>query len=137
MDFESVPHVVFTHPQIAAVGLTEEQGRKSHEILVGRAMYFDTVMGEAMAEREGFAKAIVEKGSERILGFHTIGPHAAILIQEVVNAVIHSAKCEIHHRVHAHISSSFGAHNGNAGQSQIGTSRRATSSKGGAHWVPD
>jgi len=88
MDFEAVPHAVFTYPQIASVGLTEERGRKSHEIFVGRAMYSDTVMGEAMVEREGFAKAIVEKGSQKILGFHIIGPHAAILIQEVVNAII-------------------------------------------------
>ena len=41
-----------------------------------------------MLERSGFAKAVVEKGSGRILGFHIIGPHAAILIQEVVNAVL-------------------------------------------------
>ncbi|MEW6001863.1 MAG: dihydrolipoyl dehydrogenase [Nitrospirota bacterium] len=88
MDFQSVPHAVFTYPQIAAVGLTEEQARKDREILIGSAMYSDTVMGEAMAEREGFAKAIVEKSTGRILGFHIIGPHAAILIQEVVNAVI-------------------------------------------------
>lgn len=91
MDFESVPHAVFTYPQIASVGLTEERGRKSYEILVGRAMYSDTVMGEAMVEREGFAKAIVEKGTQRILGFHIIGPHAAMLIQEAVNAVINKA----------------------------------------------
>jgi mycothione reductase len=88
MDFGSVPHAVFTFPQIASVGLTEDQARKDHEILVGRAAYSDTVMGEAMAEREGFAKAIVEKGTGRILGFHIIGPHAAILIQEVVNVMI-------------------------------------------------
>ncbi len=91
MDFESVPHAVFTYPQIASVGLTEERARKSHDILVGRAMYSDTVMGEAMVEREGFAKAIVEKDTQRILGFHIIGPHAAILIQEVVNAVANKA----------------------------------------------
>ncbi|MFI5295365.1 MAG: dihydrolipoyl dehydrogenase family protein [Thermodesulfovibrionales bacterium] len=88
MDFGSVPHAVFTSPQIASVGLTEEQARKDHNILVGRAEYSDTVMGEAMGERKGFAKAIVEKGTERILGFHIIGPHAAMLIQEVVNALI-------------------------------------------------
>lgn len=88
MDFESVPHAVFTYPQIASVGLTEQQARKDHKILVGRAMYSDTVMGEAMVERKGFAKAIVEKSTGRILGFHIIGPHAAMLIQEVVNAVI-------------------------------------------------
>jgi len=88
MDFGSVPHAVYTSPQIASVGLTEEQARKGNEILVGRAMYSDTVMGEALVERDSFAKAIVEKGTGRILGFHIIGPHAAMLIQEVVNAVI-------------------------------------------------
>lgn len=54
-------------------------------------MYSDTVMGEAMVKHEGFAKAIVEKGTQRILGFYIIGPHAAILIQEVVNAVANKA----------------------------------------------
>jgi len=90
MDFGSVPHAVYTYPQIASVGMTEQQARKEHDILVGRAMYSDTVMGEAMVEREGFAKAIVEKGTMKILGFHIIGPHAAILIQEVINAMINN-----------------------------------------------
>ena len=44
-------------------------------------------MGDAMMESESFAKAIVEKKTEKILGFHIIGPEAAILIQKVVNAV--------------------------------------------------
>jgi len=88
MDFDMVPYAVYTHPQIASIGLTEQQARKEHDILVGRAMYSDTVMGEAMNEFDGFAKAIVEKETEKILGFHIIGPHAAILIQEVVNAMI-------------------------------------------------
>jgi mycothione reductase len=88
MDFGSVPHAVYTHPQVASVGLTEHRARKEHDVLVGKAMYSDTVMGEAMAEREGFAKAVVEKGSGKILGFHIAGPHAAMLIQEVVNTVM-------------------------------------------------
>jgi mycothione reductase len=87
MDFSAVPHAVYTHPQIASIGLTEEQARKGREILVGRASYADVVQGNAMLEKEGFAKAIVEKGTERILGFHVIGPMASILIQEVANAV--------------------------------------------------
>jgi mycothione reductase len=88
MDFESIPYAVYTHPQIASVGLTEQQAWQHHEILVGRTLYSDTVMGEAMMERKGFAKAIVEKGTRRVLGFHIIGPYAAMLIQEVVNAII-------------------------------------------------
>jgi dihydrolipoamide dehydrogenase len=94
MDFESVPYAVYTHPQIASVGLTEQQARHDHEILVGRTLYSDTVMGEAMMERTGFAKAVVEKGTRRVLGFHIIGPHAATLIQEVANAIIHKADVE-------------------------------------------
>ncbi len=88
MDFASVPHAVFTSPQIASVGLTEEQASKNHDVLVGKANYSDTVMGEAMGESKGFAKAVVEKGTGKILGFHIIGPHAAMLIQEVANALI-------------------------------------------------
>jgi dihydrolipoamide dehydrogenase len=87
MDYRSVPHAVFVHPQIASVGLTEEKARKEYDVLVGKAMYSDTVMGEAMREEDGFAKAIVEKSTKKILGFHIIGPHASVLIQEVVNAV--------------------------------------------------
>ncbi|MGA3208556.1 MAG: dihydrolipoyl dehydrogenase [Syntrophales bacterium] len=86
-DFSIVPHAVFTRPQIASLGLTQEQAAKSHEILVGRANYSDVVMGDAMMESESFAKVIVEKKTEKILGFHIIGPEAAILIQEVVNAM--------------------------------------------------
>ena len=92
MDFDLVPYAVYTHPQIASIGMTEEQARKNHDVLVGRAMYSDTVMGEAMDESEGFAKAIVEKETEKILGFHIIGPHAAMLIQEVVNAMTNKAQ---------------------------------------------
>ncbi|HVO68209.1 MAG TPA: dihydrolipoyl dehydrogenase [Syntrophales bacterium] len=86
-NFGVVPHAVFTRPQIAAVGLTEEEASKSYKILVGRATYSDVVMGDAMMEKESFAKAIVEKKTEKILGFHIIGPEAAILIQEVANAM--------------------------------------------------
>jgi dihydrolipoamide dehydrogenase len=87
MDFGAVPHAVFTRPEIASVGLTEEQARRKHDILVGKTKYVDTVKGEVMLEKENFAKAIVERRSERILGFHIIGPSASILIQEVVNAI--------------------------------------------------
>jgi len=87
MDYSAVPHAIYSHPQIASVGLTEENARKEHKILVGRARYSDVAKGEAMMETEGLAKAIVEKETEKILGFHIIGPCAPVLIQEVVNAM--------------------------------------------------
>jgi dihydrolipoamide dehydrogenase len=91
MNFDAVPHAVFTLPQIASIGMTEAQASQSHEILVGQAQYADTAQSDVRMESQGFAKAIVEKGTERILGFHIIGPDAAILIQEVVQVVTQKA----------------------------------------------
>jgi len=103
IDYSAVPHAVYSHPQIASVGLTEENARKDHEIAVGRTKYFDVAKGEAMIEKEGFAKAIVEKGSDKILGFHIIGPYAPVLIQEVVNAMTSGGHIEeINQGIHIH-----------------------------------
>lgn len=87
MNFDVVPHAVFTSPQIASIGLTEAEAAKRYDILVGKAQYDDTVQGDVRMVHEGFAKAIVEKGTGRIIGFHIIGPDASILIQEVINVV--------------------------------------------------
>ena len=90
MDYLAAPHAVFTHPEIASVGLTEEEAGKAYpvrELLVGKAKYSQTARGEAMMEEEAFAKAIVKKKDGKILGFHIIGPYASILIQEVVNVM--------------------------------------------------
>jgi len=87
VDYSAVPHAVYSHPQVASVGMTEAQAREGHNVLIGRMKYFDIAKGEAMMEKEGFAKVIVEKGSNRLLGFHIIGPYAPELIQEVVNAM--------------------------------------------------
>jgi mycothione reductase len=87
MDFLAVPHAVFTSPQIASVGMTEAEARTSHKILVGTALYSTIAMGESLMDTESFAKAIVEKETLKILGFHLIGPQASLLIQEVVDAM--------------------------------------------------
>jgi dihydrolipoamide dehydrogenase len=103
MDYTAAPHAVFSYPQIASVGLTEEKARSSHKIRVGRAHYSSVAYGEAMGEKEGFAKAVVEEGTGKILGFHIIGPHAPILIQEVVNAMTYGGQVdEISHSLHIH-----------------------------------
>ncbi len=87
VDYSAVPHAVYSHPQIASVGLTEAKAREDYNILIGRMKYFNIAKGEAMMEKRGFAKTIVENDSSRILGFHIIGPFAPELIQEVVNAM--------------------------------------------------
>jgi len=103
VDYKAVPHAVYSHPQIASVGLTEAQARKGYDILIGRTKFFDIAKGEAMIEKQGFAKAIVEKDSNRILGFHIIGPYAPELIQEVVNAMTSGGgMAELEQGIHIH-----------------------------------
>jgi dihydrolipoamide dehydrogenase len=87
MNFLTVPHAVFTHPQIASVGLKEQEAKQHYNILVGRAEYKDTAMGAAMGFIDGFVKVIVEKETGKILGAHIIGHEASILIQEITDAM--------------------------------------------------
>ncbi len=87
MEYQTIPYAVFTYPEIAAVGMTEEEAKKQYQILVGTARYSDVAKGEAMMETEGFAKAILEKQTGKIVGFHIIGPYAPMLIQEVINGM--------------------------------------------------
>lgn len=87
MDYHVIPYAVFSYPQIASVGMTESQAKKSYEILVGIGFYSETAKGIAMMDEHSFAKAIIDRKTGRILGFHIIGPHASILIQEVINAM--------------------------------------------------
>jgi mycothione reductase len=86
-DFLTVPHAVYTYPPIASAGMGEAEAKKVHDILVGRSVYSEVAKGVAMREDESFAKAVIEKQTWRILGFHIIGPYAPILIQEVINAM--------------------------------------------------
>ncbi len=88
VDYHAVPHAVFTYPEVASVGLRESEAVEAYgedQILIGFERYQDTAKGEAMAVEDYFVKAIVEKGTYRILGTHIIGPHASLLIQEVIN----------------------------------------------------
>jgi dihydrolipoamide dehydrogenase len=85
MDYGAIPHAVYSHPQIAAVGMTEAHAAEHYHIAVGRVKYSDTAKGEAMMEENGFAKAIVDHHTNAILGFHIVGPYAPILVQEVIN----------------------------------------------------
>ena len=87
-DYHAVPHAVFTDPEIASVGLREKEAIQrfgSDKILIGFYRYENTAKGEAMAVKNYFVKVILERDTFRILGAHTIGPQASILIQEIVN----------------------------------------------------
>ncbi len=103
MDYSAVPHAVYSHPQIASVGLSEEKAMAKYKVLIGKAKYYDVAYGVAMLEKEGFAKAIIQQETGRILGFHVIGPDAPVLIQEVINAMSSKGNVdEIFSSLHIH-----------------------------------
>ena len=89
MSYRTNPHAVFTEPEIGSVGFTEEQAEEQGlDYRTAKAGYDATAKGEIVqAGEESFAKAIVENGTDKILGFHVVGPQAADLIHEVVVAM--------------------------------------------------
>ena len=75
VDYSAVPYAVFSNPQIASVGMTEEEARdKGHDILLGHYEYRNTAKGMAMGVEEGFVKVIVEDNTYRILAATSSGP---------------------------------------------------------------
>jgi mycothione reductase len=103
MDYLSVPHAIFTWPQIASVGLTEAQAREEFKVAVGHVRYADTAKGEAMMENEGFAKIIVDRENGHILGLHVIGPYAPILVQEGITVMANGGTIDwLAHALHIH-----------------------------------
>lgn len=88
IDYHSVPHAVFTYPEVASVGMKESEAIERYgeeNIAIGFERYEDTAKGEAMNVKDYFVKVIVYRDGLRILGAHIVGPHASILIQEIIN----------------------------------------------------
>ncbi len=87
-DHRYVPAAVFTEPQIAAVGLTEEQAqRRSIPYVVGRRDYGGTAAGWAREDTIGFVKVLADPATGLLLGAHIIGPEAATVIQPLIQAM--------------------------------------------------
>jgi len=88
VDYHAIPHAVFAYPEIGSVGLREKEAIERYRkdsVLIGMYRYENTAKGEAMGVKDYFVKVIVEKETMKILGAHTIGPYASILIQEIIN----------------------------------------------------
>ena len=87
-DHRFVPRAVFSGPQLAWVGLTEEECREQGlDYAVGVRDYGGVAYGWAMEDSDHFAKVIAERGTGKLLGAHIIGPQASILIQPLIQAM--------------------------------------------------
>ncbi|UPV76915.1 dihydrolipoyl dehydrogenase (plasmid) [Halorussus limi] len=88
VDYAAMPHAVFSSPQVAGVGMTEEELEEENmEYISGKYSYEDTAMGGALKETEGIVKVLVDPSDGAILGCHILGPRASMLIHEVVVAM--------------------------------------------------
>ena len=88
MNYNIIPNVIYTHPEIAAVGLTEEQVKASGEPYnVGTFPFVACGRALAADEPDGMVKMIAHADTDRILGCHIVGPSAADLVQQVAVAM--------------------------------------------------
>lgn len=87
IDYHAVPHAVFTHPEIAGVGMKEAEAVAAYGedgVLIGFQPFEETARGQAMGVQDCFVKVILEESTDKILGAHVIGPQASLLIQEII-----------------------------------------------------
>jgi dihydrolipoamide dehydrogenase len=104
VNYKTVPSVIYTQPEIAWVGLTEEQVKASgREYKTGVFPFLASGRAKAMESAAGFAKLIAAKDNDEILGVHIVGPMAGELIAEAVLAMEYSASTEdLQRTIHAH-----------------------------------
>jgi dihydrolipoamide dehydrogenase len=104
VNYAAVANVVYTWPEIASVGVTEEEAKQSGaEFRVGKFPFSATGRARAMGETDGFVKVIADAKTDRVLGLHILGPRASDLIAEAALAIEFESSAEdIARTVHAH-----------------------------------
>lgn len=95
VNYETIPSIIYTHPEIAAVGKTEQE-LKADGVAYKSGMFPFVASGRALAanETEGMVKMLADAESDRILGCHIVGPSAADLVQQIVIAMEFGASSE-------------------------------------------
>ncbi|KAM7357558.1 dihydrolipoyl dehydrogenase, mitochondrial [Cochliomyia hominivorax] len=104
IDYNCVPSVVYTHPEVAWVGKSEEALKEEGvEYKIGKFPFLANSRAKTNNETDGFVKVLADKTTDRVLGTHIIGPSAGELINEAVLAMEYGAAAEDVARVcHAH-----------------------------------
>jgi dihydrolipoamide dehydrogenase len=104
VNHDVIPSVVYTHPEIAGVGLTEEQAKaKAGEIKVGKFPFMANSRAKTNRDTDGFVKIIADAKTDRVLGVHIIGSLAGTMIAQAAQAMEFGATSEdIAYTCHAH-----------------------------------
>ncbi len=87
-DHRYVPAAVFTDPQVATVGLTEDEAlEQGYDVTTKTQRYGDTAYGWAMEDTTGLFKVVADRRTGHVLGAHAMGPHSSTLVQPVIQAL--------------------------------------------------
>ncbi|MEM1207502.1 MAG: dihydrolipoyl dehydrogenase [Acidobacteriota bacterium] len=104
VNYDAIPGIVYTHPEIASVGKTEEQLKEAGvEYKVGKFPFMANGRAKALADTDGQVKILADAATDRILGAHIIGPRAGDLVAELAVAIEFGASAEdVARSSHAH-----------------------------------
>jgi dihydrolipoamide dehydrogenase len=111
-NYDVIPSVIYTAPEMGWVGKTEEQAKAAGiSVKTGVFPFVASGRARAMEAAAGFAKIVADAGTDQVLGVHIIGPMAGELIAEAVLALEYSASCEdLQRTIHAHPTLSEAVH---------------------------
>lgn len=94
-DYQAIPIVAFTDPEIATAGLNPEEAKKEgYEVAIGKAPFRYSGRAVAMLETEGFVRVVIDTETNILLGVQIVGPHASELINEAILAIEMGATAE-------------------------------------------
>ena len=104
VNYDTIPSVVYTTPEVASIGKTEEQLKEmSIDYKIGKFSFMANSRAKAIDDAEGFVKILADEKTDKVLGAHLIGPHAGELIAEIGIAMEFGASSEdIARTCHAH-----------------------------------
>ena len=104
VNYDTIPGVIYTSPEVASIGKTEEQLKEKNIIYkIGKFSFMANSRAKAIDETEGFVKILADEKTDKVLGAHLIGPHAGELIAEIGVAMEFGASSEdIARTCHAH-----------------------------------
>ncbi len=104
VNYETIPGVIYTTPEVASIGKTEEQLKElNKKYKVGKFSFMANSRAKAIDDVEGFVKILADEHTDKVLGAHIIGPHAGELIAEIGIAMEFGASSEdIARTCHAH-----------------------------------
>jgi dihydrolipoamide dehydrogenase len=104
IDYDKIPSCTYCDPEVASIGLTEEEAKKrGYEVVTGQFPF--TAIGKAkiLEDTRGFVRIVAEKKYDEVLGVHIIGPHATELISEATAALsLEATTASLFQAVHAH-----------------------------------